>query len=560
MAEQGFLFSDPPEPPPAKKTGARPSRRAGAGKRAQSAKVASTRAGKATSAAQTQQAATPAKTAQYSVTQLTRLIKLTLSERLPASIVLTGEISNFKRHSSGHLYLTLKDENAQIASVMWRSAAGRLKFEPQDGLAVQAVGHVDVYEPQGKYQFYIDRLEPAGTGALDLAFRQLAEKLRREGLFEEAHKKAIPRVPETIAIITSPVGAAIQDITQTLNRRWPMVRKLLFPVAVQGEAAGGEIAEALALVNRHRRRLGVDVIILSRGGGSLEDLWAFNEEEVARAVFASAIPVIVGVGHEVDTTIADMVADVRAATPTAAAELAVPVVGDMVALLEGLRGRLDKGLYQYRQDARQRLGVLASRPCFVRPMDMVRHRQQSVDEQGARFGHMMSEWLRRAGRTLEGRAAVLGRIEPGRALDRARGRLVDQGHRLAVVVREVQRGCVRRLEGRVGVLRGASPVHGLRSKRLELLHLGQRLERGQGQLLEKQERQLEHRQQRLANLNPRAVLRRGYSITRRGATGRVLGPEEAVEAGELLSTELDGSRIIESQVTQVPQQKEDSDE
>ena len=531
MAEQGFLFDEPTDQP-------RPRRAL---------------------AAQAKQASAPMspKMASYTVTQLTRLIKLTLSERLPGSIVLTGEVSNLKHHSSGHLYLTLKDENAQMAAVMWRSAAGKLKFELQDGLAVQAIGHVDLYEPQGKYQFYIDRLAPAGTGALDLAFRQLAEKLRREGLFEEAHKKPVPRFPETIAIITSPVGAAIEDITQTLNRRWPMVRKLLFPVAVQGEAAAGEIAEALALVNRYRRPLGVDVIILSRGGGSIEDLWAFNEEEVARAAYASAIPVIVGVGHEVDTTIADMVADLRAATPTAAAELAVPVAGELAGTLESLRTRLDKGLYQCRENARRRLTGLADRPCFVRPLDAVRHRQQFLDEQSARFGHLASELLRRTARTLEGRATVLRRIEPGRALDRARGRLADQRHRLALVVRDVQRGCLRRLEGRLGQLRGASPVHRLRPMGLELEHLRRRAERGERQLLEKQLHLLEHRQQRLENLNPRAVLRRGYSITRRGATGRVVGADEVVQAGEMLSTELDRNTFIESQVKAVIQKKED---
>ena len=168
----------------------------------------------------------------YSVTQLTRLVKLTLNEHLPGKITVTGEISNFKRHSSGHLYLTLKDENAQIPAVMWRTNAERLKFKPADGLAVVATGRIDVYEPQGKYQFYIDKLEPAGIGALELAFRQLAEKLRKEGLFDETHKKPTPAFPETIAIVTSASGAAIEDITKTLNRRFPIVRKLLYPVAV----------------------------------------------------------------------------------------------------------------------------------------------------------------------------------------------------------------------------------------------------------------------------------------------------------------------------------------
>ncbi len=262
-----------------------------------------------------------------SVSQLTAMVKRAIEETLPSTLHVVGEISNFKRHSSGHLYLTLKDRASELSCVMWRSAAAKLPFGPEDGLEVIATGRVEVFERSGRYQLYIRKLEPRGVGALELAFRQLRERLSDAGLFAEKHKRPIPRYPRRIAIVTSPTGAAIADMLRTIKRRYPCVHILVHPVRVQGPGAAQEIAAAIRRVNACAERLGgIDSMIVGRGGGSLEDLWPFNEETVARAIHASRIPIISGVGHEVDVTIADLVADVRAATPTAAAELAAPVL------------------------------------------------------------------------------------------------------------------------------------------------------------------------------------------------------------------------------------------
>ncbi len=266
----------------------------------------------------------------YTVTELTREIKNLLESRYP-NIFLTGEISNFHAHSSGHFYFTLKDENSQITAVMFRGANRHLKFNLEDGLEVLANGRVTVYEPRGNYQIVVEYLEPKGLGALQLAFEQLRRKLEEEGLFAPDRKKEIPFLPGTVGIITSPTGAAIRDLIHVLHRRNPYVNILLFPVNVQGESAAPEIARAIEIMNREGES---DVLIVGRGGGSLEDLWAFNTEIVARAVFASRIPVVSAVGHETDFTICDYVADLRAPTPSAAAELVVPVVAELSATLQ----------------------------------------------------------------------------------------------------------------------------------------------------------------------------------------------------------------------------------
>jgi len=500
----------------------------------------------------------------YSITQLTRLIKITLAQHLPAKVVVEGEISNFKRHGSGHLYLTLKDENAQVPAVMWRTAAARLKFQPTDGRAVVATGRVDVYERQGKYQLYLDKLEPAGFGALELAYRQLADKLRREGLFEERHKKPLPPLPGTIAIVTSDTGAAIEDIRKTLRRRFAIVRQLLYPVAVQGEAAAGEIARALGQLNRRQDEFGgIDLIILARGGGSLEDLWAFNEEIVARAIFASEIPLITGIGHESDTTIADLIADRRAATPTAAAELAVPVLDEIrQAVLQSQR-RLAQALQSRCELAQQRLGALGSRGLFVRPLEMVRQPQQLLDEQNARLKHCLIDTLRRAAARLEQDAAVLGRIEPHAALAGARGRMTEQRHLLYTSVREYLQGRRHELHNCSVRLRAVSPLRRSREQQTIVAHNADRLVRAQQQLHRQHRQQLDHLAQRLENLNPRAVLHRGYSITRLKDSDRIVTAANPPGLGDLLTTELAHEITVESKVTKPakksPRRKNDNE-
>ena len=293
----------------------------------------------------------------WTVAELTREIGQTLNDNPDfVNCWVSGEISNYKNHRpSGHWYFTLKDEQSSMKGVMFRSRAERVRFTPQDGMKVLVRGSIRIYERDGTIQLYAEEMQPSGVGALYLAFEQLKERLGQEGLFAPERKKAIPRYPRRIGIVTSPTGAAIKDILKVMFRRNPQISWILAPAAVQGELAPKEVAQAIARLNRHSQ---VDVIIVGRGGGSLEELWAFNTEEVARAIAASGIPVISAVGHETDVTIADMVADLRAPTPSAAAELAVPVWLELKSDLKGLEDRLHSTMSSQLQRKRQRLDSL----------------------------------------------------------------------------------------------------------------------------------------------------------------------------------------------------------
>jgi len=310
------------------------------------------------------------------VSQLTREIKILLENSLPV-VWLEGEISNFKHHSSGHMYFSLKDEDAQIPCVMWRGRNASLYFSPQDGMKVLALGHVTVYEKRGAYQFDIEQLQPAGVGELQLAFERLKAKLLAEGLFDEEFKKPLPKFPERIGIITSPTGAAIQDLLNILTRRFPPAEIIIRPAKVQGEGAAADIARAIGEFNEFGE---IDVLIVGRGGGSIEDLWAFNEEIVARAIFRSKIPIISAVGHEVDFCISDFVADLRAPTPSAAAELAVPDASELNRNLAGLVERSYFRITEKIQSQREKLKHLTQSYGFRRPVDWVHQYQQRLDE------------------------------------------------------------------------------------------------------------------------------------------------------------------------------------
>lgn len=312
----------------------------------------------------------------YSISEITREIKQILESAFPP-IWLEGEISNFKRHSSGHLYFVLKDEKAQIPAVMWRSYNSRLFFTPQDGMKVLANGNITVYERRGSYQFEVVQLQPAGIGELQLAFEQLKQKLREEGLFAPERKKPIPPYPERIGIVTSPTGAAIQDMLSVLRRRFPGIQLILAPVRVQGEGAAEEIARAIADFNAYGK---VDLLIIGRGGGSLEDLWPFNEEIVARAIFASEIPVISAVGHEVDFSIADFVADLRAPTPSAAAELAVKNQTELQEFFRSSIAGMYRGIREQIAYYKEKVNHLQNSYALKKPSDVIRQYQQRLDE------------------------------------------------------------------------------------------------------------------------------------------------------------------------------------
>jgi len=341
------------------------------------------------------------------VSEITARIKDHL-EGAFGDVWVAGEVSNLRRPASGHVYFTLKDEGAQLNAVLWRSLAQTLRFDLEDGLAVLARGEITVYPPRGQYQLLCRRLYPRGMGALELAFRQLCDRLEKEGLFAPECKKPLPFLPRRLGLITSPTGAAIRDMLRVLDQRCPSVPVLIAPVRVQGEGAAEEIAEAIARINRQPE---VDCLIVARGGGSLEDLWAFNEEVVARAIHASRVPVISGVGHEIDVTIADLVADVRALTPTDAAQRAVP---DRRALLEqvgALRQRLVRGLSGRVRRARQALDGAAGRYAFRRPLDLVRRREQGLDllcERTAAVGRRLLPERRRRLEAVASRLEALG--------------------------------------------------------------------------------------------------------------------------------------------------------
>jgi exodeoxyribonuclease VII large subunit len=321
------------------------------------------------------------------------------------SVWVAGEVSNLTRAASGHLYFTLKDASAQLKAVVWRSSALRLRFQPTAGLAVIARGSLTIYPATGSFQIVCTELHPQGEGALDLALRQLREKLFARGWFDPDRKRPLPKFPRRVAVITSPTGAAVRDILEMLTRRWPATEIIVVPVRVQGDGAGEEIATAIDLVSRLRLS---DVMIVGRGGGSLEDLWAFNEEIVARAIFESVIPVVSAVGHETDVTIADLVADHRALTPSHAAMACVP---DRAELLEAVRkqeGRLHDALPRRLILARQRLDSLAERRAFRLPLDRIRDQERRLDDWSERLRRGIRQ---RLDHCQEKAAAAAGRLE-----------------------------------------------------------------------------------------------------------------------------------------------------
>lgn len=438
----------------------------------------------------------------YTVGQVTTLIKTTLENGLPGRLTVRGEISDWKGpHAKGHCYFSLKDEGAVLPCVMWGSSFKKVKFEPDNGLAVFATGNVDIYEPQGKYQFYIDRMEPAGVGALQLAFEQLVKRLAAQGLFDDAHKKPLPKYPRRIGILTSESGAAIDDIRKSIFDRWPCVL-CLYPVPVQGEGAAGKIASAIRDVNRRNDKLNLDILIVGRGGGSLEDLWAFNEEILARAIYDSKIPIISAVGHEIDTTIADLAADARASTPTKAGVVAVPDAQEVLEKLSAAQSRLTGDIKSVVELVEQRLQTICASAAFRNPLLQVRNRQQQLDEMGGSFKELIGDMITDARERLNGYYEQVVRLEPHRLLGRKMVEVND--------LRSRTNAAISALLGRAGLCLAAQ-------------------------------------ENRLAGLNPKAVLKRGYSITTLKQTGVVLKNASQVQVGDTLVTEL-AENLIESKV------------
>jgi len=429
----------------------------------------------------------------YTVSQLTTEIKALL-ERNFEFVWVEGEISNLRSPSSGHLYFTLKDEFAQLRTVMFRLQNRLLKFDPEDGLQVVCYGRLTVYEPRGEYQIVLDYMEPKGLGALQLAFEQLKEKLSREGLFDPAHKRPLPQLPQKIGIVTSPTGAAIRDMLQIIDRRFANVHILLYPVRVQGAGAAEEIAQAISELNRWP---GIDVIIVGRGGGSLEDLWAFNEEVVARAIYNSRLPIISAVGHEVDFTIADFVADLRAPTPSAAAELVVRNKLELIQSLESLERRLATVGRAAMEARRERL--LSLIPRLADPRRKLSDQRLRLDDLFSRLANSIQQGLSWRAERIKLKADSLIHLHPGR-------RVVDYTHRLEQLSRRL-----------------------ILAMRAELRLFRQRTDGYMG---------------KLQTLSPLAVLERGYSIARVLPSGEVIRQASSLKAEDRVNVKVHHGEFV----------------
>jgi exodeoxyribonuclease VII large subunit len=418
----------------------------------------------------------------YSVSEITSALRRTL-EAGYGRVRIRGEISNFRLTPSGHRYFVLKDELAQLRAVFFRGDAWNLRFAPADGLEVEATGDITVYEPRGELQLVVRRLAPAGQGALLMSLEALKKRLAADGLFDPERKRLLPPYPGTIAVVTSPTGAAIRDILKVLTRRWPVAEVVLHPVPVQGEGAAEEIARALFRLNRWGR---ADVIIVGRGGGSLEDLWAFNEETVVRAVASSHIPVISAVGHETDVTLCDLAADVRAPTPSAAAEMAVPDIRDLHRGMQRLEALLNRRMQEAVSRRRAVLVRLARAYGFRRPERFLERRAEQIDDAAERLENAIEERLGRARRRVDTDARQLLLHHPERFLERTRQRLTHAADRL----------------------RGSARGEG-RRRRERLIPLSRALRA----------------------LDPTQVLRRGYCLAQDPRTGHLVLRAAGVEAG-----------------------------
>jgi exodeoxyribonuclease VII large subunit len=428
-----------------------------------------------------------------SVSEITREIKLNL-EGAFTNLWIAGEISNLKQPASGHYYFTLKDDRAQLAAVLFRASTRFLRFRPQDGMAVLVWGHITVYEPKGSYQIRVERMEPRGQGSLGLAFEQLKEKLGKEGLFEASRKKRLPLLPRSVGIVTSTTGAALRDICRILHRRFENLGVLVYPAQVQGDLAAFEIAKGIQVLNRLG---GFDVLIVTRGGGSLEDLWPFNEESVARAIAASAIPVVSAVGHEQDFTIADFVADVRAPTPSAAAELVVRRKDEFQERLSGLTGRLSRSTRHGLTGLRGRVDRISAHQAFAAVLHGIEMKGQRVDEATYRARSFLERHLAR-------RKARIGEI-------------------LALLAE-------KRVDRRIG------------DARARLVRLSARLEARARATVELERRSFASMISKLEALSPLDVLGRGYSLTW-SAQGKLLRSSGEVVAGDEIRVDLHRGRL-----------------
>ena len=453
-----------------------------------------------------------------SISAVTKLVENAIRTGVPASVAVRGEVSNFNHNrASGHAYFTLKDAEAVLACVMFRDSFERVKFTPANGMELMAVGGVRVYAAQGRHQLYVQQLSPLGQGALELAFQQLRAKLEGEGLFAPERKRPVPRYPTRIVIVTSRQTAALQDMLKVL-RRFPWVRLVLCHVPVQGNGSGPAIAKALAGVNDHIDRLGgADLILLGRGGGSLEDLFGFNDESLARAVHASRLPVVTGIGHEVDVSIADLVADHHAHTPTEAATVATAGWRTAADDVRAMSARLTRQLDATVRDARRRLDAVERHEFFRRPTDHIDDLRQRLDDRGRSLELAVHALLRRKGTAVHTAADRLARQTPAARTARAMERLSQ-------------------LEQRLGVAMAAN----LRRGTGAAASAADRLRRAAAFDVRRQADRVASLSQRLETLSPQRTLERGYTVTRRAAGGVVRSAKDVAEPDRIVTRFADG--------------------
>ena len=431
----------------------------------------------------------------YSVSELNLRLKQIISENFPLLWV-EGEISNLARPASGHIYFSIKDKNAQIRCVMFRSSKQRIAFQIRNGLQVIARAKAGLYEPRGDLQLIVDDLEEAGFGALQRQFEALKNKLHRQGLFDAQYKQVLPAFPATIGIITSPSGAAIKDFLQVARRRYPASKKIIYSVPVQGENAARSIQQALEAANRQAR---ADVLALIRGGGSIEDLWAFNDEALARAIVASSIPVITGIGHEIDYTIADFAADLRAATPSVAAELSCPDHAGLMAYLSGAEHRLKKQSLELIHNRYQRIDWLGQRLDHSHPKNMLDMRAKALAQLKKRLQNTSQWHIRKSRDDLDGLLKRFKNQSPQKRLAVAGAPVDAYAARLCSAVTVCLAQCRHRFELRAATLQAVSPLN---------------------------------------------TLRRGYSITLTGDSSALLADHNQVSQGDQLTTYLSRGKVL----------------
>jgi exodeoxyribonuclease VII large subunit len=461
------------------------------------------------------------------VKQINAMVQHTLATHLPAVFLVQGEISNFRTYDRGHAFFTLKEPGAEIPCILWKDGLERLKFRPKDGMAVIARGSVKMYEPQGKVQLYVETLFAQGTGGLEIAFRQLCEKLKAEGLFEQARKRRIPQLPQRVAIITSRTGDVLHDVLTTAYRRYAGLHTLLFPVRVQGDEAPRDIVRAIEAANAYTmppaspggQPLNIDLILLVRGGGSLEDLWAFNDEMVARAMIASEIPIATGIGHEPDTTIADLVGDLRGPTPTGVTELTIPDA-------KGLRRDIDSHASILTRDMKRHLNSAEAD---------LQHTQLQLH--AAADNH-----LRVRTAAVDRFARLIAQIEPRHAIAQGWRRVEESSRGLQTVQQQrltYARERLRRLEFR---LQKISPLVRVQRYADRLRHLDNSLTLVVQRRFAQEKALIDARAKQLHAVSPQAVLARGYSITM-DAAGKIIRSQNGVAIGDQITTQLADGQI-----------------